>query len=213
MADVFHWAWKASLLMTSREVITDKRELCSGGNSIVLTTGPRYILAKGTISCSNTASKALEAKHAKVVGQALAGVPLWEPALESRHPGVPYIVFPGKFEFLFQLFCTVSHSYEFESSTSKFSLGIVGDNNPPTQADILPSRRNLLLVGIVSKILPLVSFSDTDNMIRIKHVEKGEYAVGAFNVYNMEGVEAIVADEEEYSPVILQDEELLTRLA
>ncbi|KAJ4723140.1 ketose-bisphosphate aldolase class-II family protein [Melia azedarach] len=41
-------------------------------------------------------SKALEAKHAQVVGQALAGVPLWEPGLESRHPGVPYIVFLKK---------------------------------------------------------------------------------------------------------------------
>ncbi|KAJ4723130.1 ketose-bisphosphate aldolase class-II family protein [Melia azedarach] len=97
-------------------------------------------------------SKALEAKHAQVVGQALAGVPLWEPGLESRHPGVPYIVFPGN----------------------------VGDNNTLAQAVILSSRRNLLLVGIVSKILLLVSFSDTDNMIRIKHVEKGEYAVGAY---------------------------------
>ncbi|KAJ4723152.1 ketose-bisphosphate aldolase class-II family protein [Melia azedarach] len=44
-------------------------------------------------------SKALEAKHAQVVGQALAGVPLWEPGLQSRHPGVPYTVFPEKGEY------------------------------------------------------------------------------------------------------------------
>jgi hypothetical protein len=35
------------------------------------------------------------ARHAEVVGQALAGVPLWQLGPESRHPGVPYIVFPG----------------------------------------------------------------------------------------------------------------------
>lgn len=39
----------------------------------------------------------------------------------------------------------------------------------------------------------------------IKNAEKGGYAVGAFNVYNMEGAEAVVAAaEEENSPAILQ---------
>jgi len=39
----------------------------------------------------------------------------------------------------------------------------------------------------------------------IKNAEKGGYAVGAFNVYNLEGVEAVVsAAEEEQSPAILQ---------
>jgi len=39
----------------------------------------------------------------------------------------------------------------------------------------------------------------------MKNAEKGGYAVGAFNVYNMEGVEAVVAAaEEEQSPAILQ---------
>lgn len=38
-----------------------------------------------------------------------------------------------------------------------------------------------------------------------KNAETGKYAVGAFNVYNMEGVEAVVAAaEEERSPAILQ---------
>ena len=33
----------------------------------------------------------------------------------------------------------------------------------------------------------------------------GDYAVGAFNVYNMEGVRAVVAAaEEEFAPAILQ---------
>ena len=36
-------------------------------------------------------------KCAKIVGQAMAGVPLWQLGPESRHPGGPYIVFPGEF--------------------------------------------------------------------------------------------------------------------
>lgn len=39
----------------------------------------------------------------------------------------------------------------------------------------------------------------------MKNAEKGGYAVGAFNVYNLEGVEAVVAAaEEKHSPAILQ---------
>jgi len=33
------------------------------------------------------------------MGQALAGVPLWQLGPESRFPGVPYIVFPGNKHF------------------------------------------------------------------------------------------------------------------
>lgn len=39
----------------------------------------------------------------------------------------------------------------------------------------------------------------------VKSAEKGGYAVGAFNVYNLEGIEAVVAAAEaEKSPAILQ---------
>lgn len=42
-------------------------------------------------------------------------------------------------------------------------------------------------------------------MFCVQNAEKGGYAVGAFNVYNLEGVEAVVAAaEEEQSPAILQ---------
>lgn len=38
-----------------------------------------------------------------------------------------------------------------------------------------------------------------------KNAEKNGYAVGAFNVYNLEGVEAVIAAaEEQRSPAILQ---------
>lgn len=39
----------------------------------------------------------------------------------------------------------------------------------------------------------------------MKSAENGGYAVGAFNVYNLEGIEAVVAAAEaEKSPAILQ---------
>lgn len=39
----------------------------------------------------------------------------------------------------------------------------------------------------------------------MKNAENGGYAVGAFNVYNLEGIEAVIAAAEaEESPAILQ---------
>lgn len=44
-----------------------------------------------------------------------------------------------------------------------------------------------------------------DHFLIVKNAEKGGYAIGAFNVYNLEGVEAVVAAAEaENSPAILQ---------
>lgn len=171
MANALLRARKDTLIMTSRELIkgnspAESLEINFRVSSALVeivrrvTTRPRYILAKGGITSSDLATKALEAKRAKVVGQAMAGVPLWQLGPESRHPGVPYIVFPGN----------------------------VGDNN--AVAEVVkswaclgrPSTKDLLL-----------------------DAENGGYAVGAFNVYNLEGVEAVVsAAEEEKSPAILQ---------
>jgi uncharacterized protein YgbK (DUF1537 family) len=50
---------------------------------------------QGGITSSDLATKALNAKSATVIGQALPGVPLWQLGPESKHPSVPYIVFPG----------------------------------------------------------------------------------------------------------------------
>ena len=36
------------------------------------------------------------ARRAEVVGQALPGIPIWKLGEGSRHPGIPYIVFPGE---------------------------------------------------------------------------------------------------------------------
>ncbi|AAF25989.1 F15H18.21 [Arabidopsis thaliana] len=106
MADAFLRAGRETLIMSSRELITGKTssesldinsKVSSALVEVVsqISTRPRYILAKGGITSSDTATKALKARRALVIGQALAGVPVWKLGPESRHPGVPYIVFPG----------------------------------------------------------------------------------------------------------------------
>nr|GMD07333.1 putative 3-hydroxyisobutyrate dehydrogenase-like 1, mitochondrial [Ipomoea batatas] len=149
MADVFLKSRKDTLIMTSRELITGKTasesleinfKVSSALVEIVqrITTRPRYIIAKGGITSSDIATKALEAKRAKIVGQALAGNVGDSKALAEV---VKRWAHPGRL-----------------------------------------STRELLV-----------------------NAERGEYALGAFNVYNMEGVEAVVAAaEDEKSPAILQ---------
>jgi uncharacterized protein YgbK (DUF1537 family) len=55
----------------------------------------RYLIAKGGITASDVATKGLNVKRALVLGQILPGVPVWRLGPESRHAGIPYIVFPG----------------------------------------------------------------------------------------------------------------------
>ncbi|XP_075514401.1 uncharacterized protein LOC142549368 [Primulina tabacum] len=171
VADVYLRSGKDTLVMTSRQLLVGKTaseslEINSKVSSALveivrqITTRPRFILAKGGITSSDLATKALGAKRAKIVGQALAGVPLWQLGPESRHPGVPYIVFPGNV------------------GDSKAVAEVVSRWTHPGRL----STKELLL-----------------------NAEMGGYAVGAFNVYNMEGVEAVVAAaEEQRSPAILQ---------
>jgi uncharacterized protein YgbK (DUF1537 family) len=56
---------------------------------------PRYVLSKGGITSSDIATQALGIVRAKVLGQILPGVPVWQSGPESRFPDMPYIVFPG----------------------------------------------------------------------------------------------------------------------
>ncbi len=56
---------------------------------------PRFVVAKGGITSSDTATQGLGIRKARVLGQILPGVPVWQAGAESRWPGVPYIVFPG----------------------------------------------------------------------------------------------------------------------
>jgi uncharacterized protein YgbK (DUF1537 family) len=56
---------------------------------------PRFMIAKGGITSSDIATKALGMKRAMVAGQALSGVPVWMAGEESKFPGLPFIIFPG----------------------------------------------------------------------------------------------------------------------
>jgi uncharacterized protein YgbK (DUF1537 family) len=56
---------------------------------------PGWLIAKGGITSSDVATKALGIRRAMVLGQILPGVPVWWAGDESRWPGMPYVVFPG----------------------------------------------------------------------------------------------------------------------
>lgn len=53
------------------------------------------MVAKGGITSSDVGTKALQVKHAAVLGQIRPGIPVWRTGPESRFPGTPYIIFPG----------------------------------------------------------------------------------------------------------------------
>lgn len=95
-----------AVIYTSRTLITsdDARaslaigeRVSAGLTAIVsgITAQPRYVLAKGGITSSDVATKALRVRRAAVLGQVHAGVPVWLLGPESRYPGSIYIVFPG----------------------------------------------------------------------------------------------------------------------
>ncbi|KAH7394293.1 hypothetical protein BKA66DRAFT_455958 [Pyrenochaeta sp. MPI-SDFR-AT-0127] len=101
------FAPKDILIMTSRQVITgaDERSSLDIGSVVAaalvsfltrLDIKPRYVIAKGGITSSDMATKALGMRRAMIMGQAAPGVPLWqcdEPT--CKWPGLPYVVFPG----------------------------------------------------------------------------------------------------------------------
>lgn len=60
-----------------------------------LTVVPSFVIAKGGITSSDVATKALRVKRATVLGQIQPGIPVWETGEESRFAHIPYIIFPG----------------------------------------------------------------------------------------------------------------------
>jgi uncharacterized protein YgbK (DUF1537 family) len=94
------------VVYTSRRLITGADAVSSlaigqrvSASLVALVQGlgvrPRYLIAKGGITSSDLATKALGVKRALVRGQILPGIPLWEVGAESRYPGLVYVVFPG----------------------------------------------------------------------------------------------------------------------
>jgi uncharacterized protein YgbK (DUF1537 family) len=94
------------LIFTSRQLVTGRdsdsnlhigQKISQGLIDIVqrIQTAPRYILAKGGITASDIATRALNVKKALVLGQILPGVPVWQLGTQNRFAGMAFIVFPG----------------------------------------------------------------------------------------------------------------------
>lgn len=94
------------VIYTSRRLITGSDAVSSlaigqqvSASLVAIVQGlgvrPRYLIAKGGVTSSDLATKALGVKRALVRGQILPGIPLWEVGAESRYPGLIYVVFPG----------------------------------------------------------------------------------------------------------------------
>jgi uncharacterized protein YgbK (DUF1537 family) len=94
------------VMATSRELVTgaDAAASLAIGTRVAsalveivrrLKARPRYLIAKGGITSSDIATKALGVKRALVLGQLLPGIPAWQLGPETKFPGMPYIVFPG----------------------------------------------------------------------------------------------------------------------
>jgi uncharacterized protein YgbK (DUF1537 family) len=77
-------------LEISRSVSNALAEIVQG-----LQARPSWIIAKGGITASDIATKGLQTKWARVMGQILPGVPVWRLGTECRWPGMIYVVFPG----------------------------------------------------------------------------------------------------------------------
>jgi uncharacterized protein YgbK (DUF1537 family) len=95
-----------TLVYTSRDLISaeDKEENLkisqTVSSSLVkvirsLKVKPKFIIAKGGITSSDVATDGLDIKYAKILGQAIAGVPVWLTGSEAKFKDTPYIVFPG----------------------------------------------------------------------------------------------------------------------
>lgn len=60
-----------------------------------LSVRPNFIIAKGGITSSEIGTAALRCRRARVMGQILKGIPVWETGEESLFPHMPYVIFPG----------------------------------------------------------------------------------------------------------------------
>lgn len=99
-------AGRDTVLFTSREHMAgkDAAESLAIGQAVSaalvylvsgLTLRPRHLIAKGGITSSDLATRALGVRRALVLGQIAPGVPVWQLGGESKYPDLSYVVFPG----------------------------------------------------------------------------------------------------------------------
>jgi uncharacterized protein YgbK (DUF1537 family) len=94
-----------AVLYTSRQVrVMPKDEFAATGKLIMqalseivraVRVRPAYVVAKGGVTSIEMAREALGVRQAFALGQILPGVPVWRLGVESRWPGITYVVFPG----------------------------------------------------------------------------------------------------------------------
>jgi uncharacterized protein YgbK (DUF1537 family) len=60
-----------------------------------LSVRPSFFVAKGGITSSDVATRGLSARKAFILGQIIAGVPVWKLDTKSKFPELIYVVFPG----------------------------------------------------------------------------------------------------------------------
>jgi len=106
LLDAFLEQGKNVVVYTSRKVKTgsNKEESLAIVNVVsqaltklveMIGVQPQFILAKGGITSSDIAVKSLKIQRARVLGQLIKGVPVWQADEKSKFPSIPYIVFPG----------------------------------------------------------------------------------------------------------------------
>lgn len=83
--------------MSSEEKLALSVNIAGAFTEVVrrISVRPAFVIVKGGMTAAKIVQKALGAKRARVLGQASAGVPVWQLGGESRYPNLPYIIFPG----------------------------------------------------------------------------------------------------------------------
>ena len=72
-------------------------KISDGVQSLVsrLNVEPAFVIAKGGITSSDIGVKALRIEYARVMGQVVPGIPVWQADDNSKFPKIPYVIFPG----------------------------------------------------------------------------------------------------------------------
>ena len=97
---------RTAVVHTSRRVLTAATAARALARSVRISTGlvrivgriparPAFVVAKGGITSSDVAADGLGISRAEVLGQVAPGVPVWRAGMNSRFPGLTYVVFPG----------------------------------------------------------------------------------------------------------------------
>jgi uncharacterized protein YgbK (DUF1537 family) len=83
--------------LSGAEFVEFGKRIMLGLTSIVkrLKVRPAFVVAKGGITSHCVAVQGLSANRARVLGQIIAGVPVWELGAGAKWEGIPYVVFPG----------------------------------------------------------------------------------------------------------------------